>query len=131
MDTLYIAEDNELDQRIIRFTLARYPLFGNILFFNNGLALLNYLKSNRCDPLNLPDIILLDLQMPVLDGWDFLEEFDLLCASFSKTIQVYVVTVSINPSDIKRAMAFHFVRDFISKPVTKEKLATISGQVFS
>ena len=129
MATLYIAEDSEMDQRIIKFTLAKFDLFTGVLFFNDGYSLLNHLKCNSRNSFNLPDIIFLDLWMPVLDGWDFLEAFNTLYHTFSKSIQIYIVSVSIHPADVKRALAYEFVKDFISKPITKEKLIAISEYV--
>jgi CheY-like chemotaxis protein len=129
MTTLCIAEDNEMDRFILKLMLAKFDSFTSVLFFNDGMSLLDHLKCNRQDSAKLPDIILLDLYMPVLDGWGFLKEFNSMNYTFSKSIQIYVLTVSINPADAKRTSAYGFVKDFISKPVTKEKLSVISNLV--
>jgi len=128
MRTICIAEDNDLDQRIIRLTIARYFSFMHVLFFGEGLSLLNYIKCNGKDPQRLPDLILLDLSMSVLDGWDFLAEFNDIKYSFAKCIQIYIVSVSILPVEVMKAKQYEFVKDFISKPLSKEKLGAIIGQ---
>ena len=73
----------------------------------------------------LPQIILLDLSMPIMDGWGFLEEYKLLILAIGKKITLYIVTSSISPHDIERAKNINAVSDYIIKPVTKEKFAGI------
>jgi CheY-like chemotaxis protein len=83
---------------------------------------MDFLKSVAQNAAQLPEIILLDLNMPVMDGWEFLEEFTLLKPRLEKKITIYVVSSSIAPSDIQRAEAINEVTDYIVKPITTEKL---------
>lgn len=97
--------------------------------FSNGLDALNFLKENASKTDTLPDIILLDLSMPVMDGWQFLEEFVHITPQIKKKITVYVCSNSISCSDIDKAMKISSVSDYIIKPVTKEKLIPILKEV--
>ena len=72
--------------------------------------------QNKPDALR-PDIILLDLNMPILDGWQFLDEFK----QFNSTAQVYIMSSSNYPEDIQNASNYPLVKGYIVKPLTTEK----------
>jgi CheY-like chemotaxis protein len=61
-----------------------------------------------------------------MDGWEFLEEFQILPESYLKTCKIYMLTSSIDPSDIEKSAKYKIIQDFISKPLTSEKLETLS-----
>ncbi|WP_461452639.1 response regulator [Mucilaginibacter sp.] len=129
MKTLCVVEDDELDQRIIKLNLSRINGFGHVLFFKDGERLVNFIKSNITDLVNLPDVIFLDLEMPVMDGWHVLDYLDNVYYRLIKPISVYIISTSVNPIDRNRSMEYHFVREFISKPIYRDKLAAIAVQV--
>lgn len=99
--------------------------FKEVKVFDNGLNALNYLKENLNNDTHLPNIIFLDLSMPVMDGWQFLDEYALLEIKNKSKITVYICSSSISPYDITRAKSISEVTDFIIKPITKEKLTEI------
>ena len=74
---------------------------------------------------SLPDIILLDLSMPIMDGWQFLDEFVKINPKIGKKITVFICSSSISPDDVARAKSINAVSDFIIKPMTKDKLIEI------
>lgn len=65
----------------------------------------------------IPELILLDLNMPIMDGWEFLQEFTKLRPKIARPIELYVVSSSINPTDMERARAIQEVSDYIVKPI--------------
>ncbi|OPZ98603.1 MAG: hypothetical protein BWY70_01181 [Bacteroidetes bacterium ADurb.Bin408] len=67
--------------------------------------------------------------MPVMDGWEFLEEYIMLQPKLEKKITIYIISSSINPRDIERASTINAVTDFIIKPVTREKFTEIIKQL--
>ncbi len=99
--------------------------FKEVKVFDNGLYALNYLKENLNNDTHLPNIIFLDLSMPIMDGWQFLDEYALLEIKNKSKITVYICSSSISPYDITRAKSISDVTDFIIKPITKEKLTEI------
>jgi CheY-like chemotaxis protein len=128
MKTLFVADDNELDLRIIRLNLARNPVFGHVLYFNDGKPLWDYIKSNINDAVNLPDVIFLDLNMPEMNGWSILESLKTNYARLPKPISVYIVSTSIDVNERREAMNYHFVKEFISKPLYRDKIISIAKE---
>jgi CheY-like chemotaxis protein len=91
----------------------------------NGLEALNFLKTNWNQPLLLPDIIFLDLNMPVMNGLTFLDEFMALNENSDKKIKIYVLSSSIIPSEIEEVKNRQAVSGFINKPLKKEKFEKV------
>ncbi len=75
----------------------------------------------------IPKIIFLDINMPVMNGWDFLEEFDKIKANFEQLPRIYLLSSTVDPEDYKKAKKFSLVQDFISKPLSKEALQNIAA----
>jgi CheY-like chemotaxis protein len=69
-----------------------------------------------------PDFIFLDINMPVMDGWQFLEEAQKLPEDFRDKCNVIMLSSSVNPIDVKKSKDFEPVSDFVSKPLTVDKL---------
>lgn len=112
-----LVDDEEVFHWIVKKNIEHAKINCELLSFYNGQEILDHLK----DPsLQRPDIILLDLNMPVLGGWQFLEEYAEECVSLD--IVIYIVTSSIDPEDLNRAKKIPCVKDFISKPLTSEIL---------
>ena len=94
------------------------------MVFHNGEEALDHLKpiieSNND---SLPDVILLDLNMPVMDGWEFLDEF--VKIPCEKEITIYIVTSSIDPMDMDRAKDYDNISNYLIKPISAQKLQEI------
>ena len=90
----------------------------------NGKIAIDYLSALSEHEL-IPTIIFLDINMPVMNGWDFLEEFDKIKPRFKSLPRIYLLSSTVDPEDYKKAKNFSLVQDFISKPLSKEALQTI------
>ncbi|WBL23605.1 response regulator [Zunongwangia sp. HRR-M8] len=93
------------------------------LVFGNGEEALNHLRALISSDKELPDVILLDLNMPVMDGWEFLENF--IQIKSEKAITIYIVSSSVDPSDINKAKSYDHVNNYIVKPVTIDSLKKV------
>jgi CheY-like chemotaxis protein len=123
--TLGIVDDDEIYTFLIKKSIEQTNFVETIKVFHNGLDAIDFLKKNAANYDSLPEIILLDLSMPIMDGWEFLEEYILLSPKLGRKITIYIISSSISPYDIAKAKSISFVSDFIIKPVSKEKLIEI------
>lgn len=90
----------------------------------NGKIGIDYLSGLPRDS-STPKIIFLDINMPVMNGWDFLEEFEKIRDRFNSLPRIYLLSSTVDPEDYKKAQKFSLVQDFISKPLSKEALQNI------
>lgn len=120
--TLTLVDDDDIFVFLTKKVVEQTKLVDLIKVFGNGLDALNFLKENKNNVSALPEIILLDLSMPIMNGWQFLEEYTKLNPTIGKKITIYICSSSISPDDITRAKAISEVSDYIIKPITKDKL---------
>jgi CheY-like chemotaxis protein len=90
---------------------------------------LEFLKEHEANPGDLPDLIFLDINMPIMNGFDFLNEYQNLSETIQKHCIIMMLTTSLNEDDRKRAIENKFVYSFMNKPLDKEKLDTIERQL--
>ena len=121
--TLAIVDDDAIFVFLTKKAIEQTHLVDQIIEFDNGRDAINYLKQNSKNEDLIPDIILLDLSMPVMDGWQFLDEYVLLKPKIRKSIAIDIVISSISPEDVSKARSISAVSDFIIKPITKEKFS--------
>ena len=120
-----IIDDDEVFHLIIQKQLEMKNISCDLLKFYNGEGAINYFKENIDQNGNIPELVMLDVNMPVKDGWGFLEEFNKLPEDFRKMVKIYMVTSSVIQSDIDRATKNGDVVEFVSKPITNDKLEQI------
>ena len=97
-------------------------LFQDVYSFTNGIDDINHFKREE----NVPDAILLDIEMPQMDAWDFLDELISIQPCFENRKIIYIVSSSIALEDKEKAEHYQCVKNFLSKPVNLEKLQSIA-----
>jgi len=117
---IYIIDDDKLTVKLMNILISKNGFCEKIESFYDAQDAINKLKQNAGDNGNLPDAILLDLNMPVMDGWQFLDEF--ISLPLTKEINVFIMTSSIDPADIEMASEYKVVKEYIMKPITTQKL---------
>jgi CheY-like chemotaxis protein len=128
MPSLFVADDDELFKRILKMNLARLPVFKHVLYFNTGFPLIKYLQENQNDSRNLPDVLFIDPGSPQSGGWEVLDFLQTLYPAFQKQVLVYVISVSIDPRNRERALRYDFVRDFFTKPLSRDQLQAVATE---
>jgi len=119
--TVCVIDDDKIYVYGLKKLISLKQLCPNLLEFENGKLAIDYIA----DPKNqdaLPDIIFLDINMPVMDGWDFMENFVKIKSQLGKKITVYMVSSSIDNEDINRAKNISDISDYVVKPVTPARL---------
>ncbi|WP_179343852.1 response regulator [Winogradskyella ursingii] len=96
----------------------------SFMIYKNGQEAIDNLKPIIISGENIPDVILLDINMPIMDGWQFLDEF--IKIESSKEITIFIVSSSIDPADKERVKQYQNVSNYIVKPISIEKLKRIS-----
>lgn len=122
---LILVDDDEIIVYLTKRLVAKTNLVELTEVFGNGRDVMNYLNENYDNPDLLPEVIFLDLFMPIMDGWEFLEEYALLKPKLTKDITIYIITSSVSPADIIKAKGLKEVSDYIVKPITKEQFVAI------
>jgi CheY-like chemotaxis protein len=120
MSKLVLIDDEPIFHRIVQMTIQNSELSKRATYSFDGEIVLEYLEEKKSDFHLLPDYIFVDLYMPLFSGWDFLNRFQDIYKSLKKNIQIYIVSSSIDPTDIDRSKSYPFVTTFVSKPVMKD-----------
>jgi two-component system, chemotaxis family, chemotaxis protein CheY len=116
-----LIDDDKIFQLTASKTIKASQLTDQVLQFENGEDAMRYLKDHIAEAANLPDYIFLDINMPFMDGWMFLEDYAVLKPSLAKPMTIYMVSSSIDPRDINRAKNNRDVAEYVIKPVSREK----------
>ena len=126
-----LIDDDKIYQFTATMILEATGLTNSIAAFLNGKDAINFLKDpNTTLNSQLPDIIFLDINMPVMNGWEFLEEFQQFSASLSQPIKIYLVSSSVDESDINKSKNYPSVTDYVIKPLNRDKYRQLlTGQV--
>src|SRR6478609_6379717 len=117
-----IVDDDDVYQFTITRTLEIQKAAEKILAFPDGEMAFQFIVEHRSKPSYLPDVIFLDINMPVMDGWQFLEAFDKIKSTIDKKITIYLVTSSIDPADVDRAKGINTITKYLTKPIQPEAL---------
>ncbi|MEI6584483.1 MAG: response regulator [Sediminibacterium sp.] len=117
-----LIDDDKIYQFTATMILEATGLTNSIAAFLNGKDAIGFLKDpNTAQNSQLPDIIFLDINMPVMNGWEFLEEFQQFSASLSQPIKIYLVSSSVDESDINKSKKYPSVTDYVIKPLNRDK----------
>lgn len=123
----YIIDDDKISVKLMSLLISKNEFSEEINAFFNAQSALDELKKNCSNIENLPDAILLDLNMPIMDGWQFLDEF--IHLPMVKDISVFIVTSSIDPVDIEMSKKYNMLKGYIMKPITAEKLKFMTNLI--
>lgn len=129
IDIACVIDDDQIYTFTVKRIIDNSQIANKTLFFPNGQLALDFFNEYLHQTQHLPDLILLDINMPVLDGWQFMDAFVKLIPHIDKKITVYIVSSSIDEADFQKAKTYEQVSDFIVKPITVARLKKMAEDV--
>lgn len=124
-EIICIVDDDEVYQFTASRSIKSSSVVKQVLIFGDGEKAYDYLTENLNNREQLPDVIFLDINMPYMDGWEFIDHFAKLKPNLAKPITVYMVSSSVVPDDVDRAKAISEITDYLIKPIDKDTFLKI------
>jgi CheY-like chemotaxis protein len=126
-----LVDDDKVFQFITAKVLKSLNIIDRLFQFENGQELLEYLIKNSNNSEEIPDVIFLDIQMPFMDGWQFLKEYSSLKINLPKKICFYILSSSISLFDKQQVKLFPIVKDYLVKPIDREDYIKILESIYN
>jgi CheY-like chemotaxis protein len=121
--SILLVDDDEINNFISIKLIKKALLTSDIMACLNGKFAIDQLVDiQKHDPDKLPDYIFLDINMPIMNGWEFLDEYKRLNLDPMGKIKIFIISSSVFSNDINRAKSYPVVKSFISKPLSVEKI---------
>lgn len=120
-----IIDDDEIYIFLMKKSFAAMGINQEVISFLNGADALEELLQLKNNQEALPGIILLDINMPIMDGWEFLNEFRKIQSENSTKIPIYIVSSSIANEDLEKSKTYPEIIDYLCKPLELETLVSI------
>ena len=124
---IWVIDHDAIYQIIVNKIIQRSEMFSTIFSFKNGKDAIDALYGSIQNKEGFPDIILLDINMPIMDGWEFMEEMEMIKSQINKKINIYIVSSSIAVEDKNKTKTYPDILGYLSKPVTTEDLILVAS----
>jgi CheY-like chemotaxis protein len=125
--SIWVIDDDPIYQIIVNKMIKKSELFFDVLSFKNGKEAIEEFKNKLDKKENLPNTILLDINMPIMDGWEFMEEIVLLKNKINDAIHIYIVSSSIAIEDKNKAKLYPEIVGYLVKPLNNDVLKLITA----
>lgn len=126
---IMLVDDNPDDNFFHEREIKKNNSSNIVITKNTGIEALEYLKSDKGKGAN-PDLIFLDINMPGMNGWEFLEQYSQLDKQLQSKALIIMLTTSDNSDDLAKVKQWSFVSDYITKPLTREIMQNIINKHF-
>jgi CheY-like chemotaxis protein len=130
LNSVLLIDDDEPTNFIAKMIVTKADLNDNTQAIHSGVKALKYLQDENLSNYDIPDLIFLDINMPTMNGWEFLEEYKKLDIHKKKKIVLYMLTTSMNDDDQIRSEKIEHVDGFLIKPLTLKTYTEIVNKHF-
>ncbi len=130
IDRICIVDDDSILVYGMKLMMNEVDFCEEVLEYSNGLDAIEGLASIVNDGEPLPSIIFLDLNMPIMDGWEFLDEFIKTPNYNLDNVSIYIISSSVDPRDREKANEYEIVKGYILKPVTTNDFSEIQEAIY-
>lgn len=120
--TILLIDEDSTSNMIFQKMASVAQISERLLVYPSVIDAIEFLKDNVYKPEELPDVIFLDLRMPEMSGWEFMEVFQGIKQEISKQIDIYIVSTSDNDEDHKRSQQYPEIKGYLVKPVSIAEL---------
>ncbi|MBN8568792.1 MAG: response regulator [Ignavibacteria bacterium] len=121
-----VVDDDPMNNKICQFIIKQVHDSANVKVFTQGEAALSYITNEYSKQKNTKAAVLfLDLNMPVMTGWEFLERYKELDSEIQNNFKIYILSSSVDERDKERAAREPVIKGFISKPISKEIILSL------
>lgn len=125
-DKTFLIDDDPIYLFVAKKLLKEQNFSSNLQTFENGKLAIDYLLGLESSKESIPNVIFLDLSMPVMNGWEFLDHFKAAAIPHKENIKIIVMSSSINAMEIDLIKSYDIVQDYIVKPLTPADLEKIT-----
>ena len=119
--TCLLIDDNYIDNFVTRRILESGNFAEQVIVSQSATDAINSLRSGTVKP----DVIFLDIRMPVMGGFEFLQEYDKLEIEGKQAIKIFMLSSSLDPTDLKKSINNKYITQFVHKPLTQKTLDEI------
>lgn len=124
--SVMVIDDDRLMHELFNYMLERGKFARTIHNYLHAEDALQFLQETAAkNPSDLPQLIFLDINMPFMNGWEFIEQYNLLNKTYEPGTRLFLLSSSVDPFDRERSKTFSVIEDFISKPISKKILEEI------
>ncbi len=128
---MLLIDDNDTDNFISRRVIELTEFAERVIVKSSGQQALDYLQENAQSPNEIPDLIFLDINMPIMDGFMFLYEFETLPPEIQQKPKVIILSSSEDRRDVDKIITNKAVVKYITKPLTQNDLEAVSSEIYN
>jgi len=134
LDTILCIDDDPITLMLCKMVITKASFSNEIATAKNGEEALKYFNTlkqtnSNSNIIKHPQLIFLDLNMPVMGGWEFLDSFATADYSDYNDTKVIILSSTIDPEDLEKSKKYSMVIDFLSKPISKEMLEYLKDKI--
>lgn len=131
INNIMLIDDDEIHSNLCYELILKSGITQTVSIFNDAEEALQFIRDNAAKPQALPELIFLDINMPFMDGWEFLDAYESVKPEIKKEIVLILLTSSVYKNDIEKAKQYKSVVEYIKTPISINKLLETKEEYFN